>query len=367
MFVDRIKIHAKAGDGGNGCVSFRREKFVPKGGPDGGDGGKGGDIVFQTDEHTDNLVDFFYRPSLRAKRGQHGMGKDMYGKAAPDVVYKVPVGTVVYRCPPAPNNASQDEDTEFEEPPAQERLALDPADLEVVVDLTELGQTFILCRGGAGGKGNTHFKSSRNRVPRQYTEGESGEEGDFLLELRTIADVGLVGYPNAGKSTLLGKVSAAHPKVAPYPFTTLNPIVGVVEFEDFRRLTVADIPGLIEGAHRNVGLGHDFLRHIVRCKLLVFVLDIAGSEGRNPINDLQTLRRELDLYDPMLSRRPWMIVANKMDLPDADQNLTALKQRFTDRKIVPISAKENEGIELLKESLKDFLLRVKSEAAATEL
>jgi len=231
----------------------------------------------------------------------------------------------------------------------------------VLADLTEPGQRFVLCKGGAGGKGNTHFKSSRNRVPRQFTEGEEGEEGDFLLELRMIADVGLVGYPNAGKSTLLGKLSAAHPKVASYPFTTLNPTVGVVEFDDYRRLTVADIPGLIEGAHRNVGLGHDFLRHIVRCKLLVFLLDAAGSEGRDPVNDLQTLRRELDLYDPLLGRRPWVIVANKMDLPQAAEHLKALEQRFPDRKIVPISAQNNEGIEALKVSLQELVLQERSE------
>jgi GTP-binding protein len=355
MFVDRIKIHAKAGDGGNGCVSFRREKFVPKGGPDGGDGGKGGDIILETDVHTDNLVDFFYRPLLRAKSGQHGMGKDMYGKAGAEAVFKVPAGTVVYRYSAGTMNASGNETVDEAPEPSI-------SNHEPLADLTEPGQRFVLCQGGAGGKGNTHFKSSRNRVPRQFTEGEAGEEGDFLLELRMIADVGLVGYPNAGKSTLLGKLSAAHPKVAPYPFTTLNPIVGVVEFDDYRRLTVADIPGLIEGAHRNVGLGHDFLRHIVRCKLLVFVLDTAGSEGRDPINDLQTLRRELDLYDPLLSRRPWVIVANKMDLPDADQRLKALEQRFPDRTIVPISAEKSEGIEALKESLQELVTRERSEA-----
>jgi GTP-binding protein len=358
MFVDRIKIHARAGDGGSGCVSFRREKFVPRGGPDGGDGGKGGDIILETDVHTDNLVDFFYRPLLRAKSGQHGMGKDMYGKAAKNSAFKVPLGTVVYRYSPGTAKVSESE-TEQPREPAGTALA----DQEVLADLSEPGQRFVLCRGGAGGKGNTHFKSSRNRVPRQFTEGEPGEEGDFLLELRMIADVGLVGYPNAGKSTLLGKLSAARPKVAPYPFTTLNPIVGVVEFDGYQRLTVADIPGLIEGAHRNVGLGHDFLRHIVRCKLFVFVLDTAGTEGRNPINDLQTLRRELDLYDPTLSRRPWLIAANKMDIPDAGDNLKALQQRFPDRKIVPISAKENEGIEALKGSFEQLLLQPESEAS----
>jgi GTPase len=356
MFVDRIKIHARAGDGGNGCVSFRREKFVPKGGPDGGDGGRGGDIILETDVHTDNLVDFFYRPLLRAKSGQHGMGKDMYGKAAADAAFKVPVGTVVYRYSAGTTNTVGNDAATL---PASSEAAL--SSQEILADLAEPGQRFVLCRGGAGGKGNTHFKSSRNRVPRQYTEGDPGEEGDFLLELRMIADVGLVGYPNAGKSTLLGKLSAAHPKVAPYPFTTLNPMVGVVEFDNYRRLTVADIPGLIEGAHRNVGLGHDFLRHIVRCKLLVFVVDTAGSEGRDPINDLQTLRRELDLYDPLLSRRPWVIVANKMDLPEAGQHLQALEQRFPDRKIVPISADKNEGMEVLKGSLQELVLRERTE------
>jgi GTPase len=355
MFVDRIKIHAKAGDGGNGCVSFRREKFVPKGGPDGGDGGKGGDIILETDVHTDNLVDFFYRPLLRAKSGQHGMGKDMYGKAGAESVFKVPVGTVVYRYS-GTTNVSENETS-------SESLETSSATQETLADLSEPGQQFVLCRGGAGGKGNTHFKSSRNRVPRQFTEGDPGEEGNFLLELRMIADVGLVGYPNAGKSTLLSRLSAAHPKVAPYPFTTLNPIVGVVEFDDYQRLTVADIPGLIEGAHRNVGLGHDFLRHIVRCKLLVLVLDTAGSEGRNPINDLQTLRRELDLYDPTLSRRPWLIAANKMDLPEAGDNLRALEQRFVDRKIAPISAKQNDGIEALKDLFQELLLQTESKAA----
>ena len=358
MFVDRIKIHAKAGDGGNGCVSFRREKFVPRGGPDGGDGGKGGDIILETDVHTDNLVDFFYRPLLRSKSGQHGMGKDMYGKAAVESVFKVPVGTVVYRYSARKMNVSENETETSNDSPGTPS-----ATQEILVDLSEPGQRFVLCQGGAGGKGNVHFKSSRNRVPRQFTEGEPGEEGDFLLELRMIADVGLVGYPNAGKSTLLGKLSAARPKVAPYPFTTLNPIVGVVEFDGYQRLTVADIPGLIEGAHRNVGLGHDFLRHIVRCKLFVFVLDTAGSEGRNPINDLQTLRRELDLYDPTLSRRPWLIAANKMDIPDAGDNLKALQQRFPDRKIVPISAKENEGIEALKGSFEQLLLQPENEAS----
>jgi GTP-binding protein len=224
-----------------------------------------------------------------------------------------------------------------------------------LADLTRAGQEFLLARGGAGGKGNVHFKSSRNRAPRQYTEGEEGEQGHFLLELRTIADAGLVGYPNAGKSTLLRRISAARPKVASYPFTTLHPIVGVVDFPGYRRATIADIPGLIEGAHRNVGLGHDFLRHITRCQLLLFVLDVAGSEGRTPIEDLQNLRREIDLYDQRLSQRPWFVVANKMDLPGAAENLAALRKRFSSIEIVPVSAIKGGGIEALKKTLEKTL------------
>jgi GTP-binding protein len=353
MFVDRIRIHGKAGDGGNGCVSFRREKFVPRGGPNGGDGGKGGDIIFRTDVHTDNLVAFYYQPLLKATRGEHGMGKNMYGKAGKDAVYKVPAGTLIYRIPPQVL-AQPSTDQTLDEPPP--KTVILPTDCELVADLDQENQELVLCRGGAGGKGNTHFKSSTNRAPRQFTEGELGEESYFLLELRKIADVGLVGYPNAGKSTLIGKVSAAHPKVAPYPFTTLNPVVGVLEFEGYKRATVADIPGLIEGAHQNVGLGHDFLRHIVRCKLLVFVLDIAGSEGRNPIQDLGSLRRELDLYDPTLSLRPWIIAANKTDLPGAEENLAILRNRFPDRIVVPMAAAEGVGIEEFKSALQTLLV-----------
>lgn len=350
MFVDHIRIHAKAGDGGNGCVSFRREKFVPKGGPDGGDGGRGANIILRTDVHTDNLVDFYYQPLLKAKRGGHGKGKNMYGRAGADSSYKVPLGTLVYRIPPQLFEPREGDEQ-------ARKQAIEPSACELLVDLSEQNQEFVLCKGGAGGKGNTHFKSSTNRVPTQFTEGEPGEQGDFLLELRKIADVGLVGYPNAGKSTLLGKISAAHPKVAPYPFTTLNPVIGIVELDGYKRATVADIPGLIEGAHRNVGLGHDFLRHIVRCKLLVFVLDTAGSEGRNPIEDLGSLRRELDLYDPSLSLRPWMIVANKMDLPEAAQNLSIIRDRFKDKLVVPMSAANGEGTKQFVQSLEQFLIR----------
>jgi GTP-binding protein len=353
MFVDRIKVFAKAGDGGRGCVSFRREKFVPRGGPDGGDGGRGGDVILRADEHTDNLASLFYEPLIKAKKGAHGQGKQMHGRGAPAKIVTVPVGTVVHRMDSlGDSSAFTDSDgLAAATPAADSEVTLEP-----IADLVLPNDEFILCRGGRGGKGNVHFKSSRNRAPRQYSEGEEGEEGNFILELRTIADAGLVGYPNAGKSTLLRRISAAHPKVAPYPFTTLHPMIGVVEFDDYRRATVADIPGLIEGAHQDLGLGHAFLRHITRCRLLLFVLDMAGSEGRNPIDDLQHLRREIDLYDPRLSLRPWWVVANKMDLPGAAENLTALRRRYPAREVVPVSAKEKEGIEDLKDAL-DMRLR----------
>ena len=241
-----------------------------------------------------------------------------------------------------------------------------PRTVEPIADLIADGQEFVLAKGGKGGKGNVHFKSSRNRAPVQYTDGEEGEQGYFLFELRTIADAGLVGYPNAGKSTLLTKISAARSKVAPYPFTTLHPVIGVVEFSDYHRATVADIPGLIEGAHRNVGLGHDFLRHITRCRILLFVVDVAGSENRNPIEDLQNLRREIDLYDRRLSQRPWFIIANKMDLAGAAENLEALRKRFRSIEVVPVSARDGEGMDELKRKLEQWLLaeQGKSEAAA---
>jgi GTPase len=378
MFVDRIRVFAQAGDGGRGCVSFRREKFVPRGGPDGGDGGRGGDVVLHADVHTDNLSNLFYEPIIKARSGGHGQGKKKHGRAAIPKGVKVPVGTVVYRAA-APIRRNDDFDDNVPTPadpgaaPSDHRplsdaeLGIDGLSVPVIdadggpgqplqiADLTHDGEEFILCQGGRGGKGNVHFKSSRNRAPVQYTEGEEGEQGHFLLELRTMADAALVGYPNAGKSTLLGKISAAHPKIAPYPFTTLHPVVGVIDFDGYRRATIADIPGLIEGAHRNAGLGHDFLRHITRCRILLFILDVAGSEGRHPIEDLQNLRREIDLYDPRLSKRPWYVVANKMDLPGAAENLRALEQRFPDLEIVAISADRSEGITELRARLERWL------------
>jgi len=335
LFVDHIRVFAKAGDGGCGSVSFRREKFVPKGGPDGGDGGRGGDIILRVDANVDNLAAFFYEPIIKAKNGKNGMGKQCYGRAALPKLVSVPAGTLVYR---APQPAGSPE-----------------APRELLADLDREGVEFVLCAGGEGGRGNIHFKSSRNRAPRQYTEGGAGEEGYFYLELRKIADAGLVGFPNAGKSTLLGAISSAHPKVASYPFTTLHPVVGIVEFPGYKRAAVADIPGLIEGAHRNVGLGHDFLRHVVRCKLLLFVLDMAGSEGRNPLDDLAALRKELKLYDPQLFERPWIVVANKMDLSSAKENLKQFKARFRKTVVIPMVAAEGAGVDLLKQKLAELI------------
>jgi GTPase len=356
MFVDRIKVLAQAGKGGRGSVSFRREKFVPKGGPDGGDGGRGGDVILRADRHVDNLANLFYEPIIKAKNGSHGKGKKMAGRAGANKIVKVPVGTIVWPAEesqrPTPINREQAPNSDKSRAGAQHpMLNSDRSAIQPVVDLVRDGQEFVLCRGGGGGKGNVHFKSSRNRAPRQYTDGEEGEHGYFLLELRTIADAGLVGYPNAGKSTLLRKLSAARPKVAAYPFTTLHPVVGVMELPGYRHATIADIPGLIEGAHRGLGLGHEFLRHITRCPLLIFVIDIAGSEGRSPLEDLQNLRREIDLYDPALSSRPWLVVANKMDLPYANENLEMLREKFPRISIIPISAVKGEGIDALKETL----------------
>ena len=375
VFVDRIKIFAQAGKGGRGCVSFRREKFVPKGGPDGGDGGRGGDVILTADQHTDHLAHLFYEPIIKAKNGGHGRGKKMHGKNAPNKIVKVPVGTIIYQLRNADpsrigvygvriDGDASDSSISFQNSIdgttevvrlSDERSISDQSALDTIADLTRDGQELVLCKGGAGGKGNVHFKSSRNRAPREYTDGDGGESGHFLFELRSIADAALVGYPNAGKSTLIQRISAARSKIAPYPFTTLHPVIGVVELDNYRRATIADIPGLIEGAHRNLGLGHDFLRHITRCRLLLFVLDMAGSEGRSPIADLESLRREIDLYDPHLSLRPWIVVANKMDLPQAEKNLRDIERRFPQRTVMPISAKESRGINELKRLLGEWV------------
>lgn len=335
MFVDHIKVHAHAGKGGDGSVHFYRGKFQPKGGPDGGDGGRGGSIILHVDNSTDSLKTFFFNSKLHAADGDPGAGKKCFGKSAKDVIYKVPPGTLISRW------------TEEEDPETGEiEVTLEP-----VVDLTQVGEQFTLCQGGKGGKGNVHFKSATHQAPREFTPGTPGEEGDFYFELRSIADAGFVGFPNAGKSTLMSKLSAARPKIASYPFTTLQPMVGVMEFNPTRRATIADIPGIIEGAHANIGLGHQFLRHIMRCRLLMFVVDTAGSEARDPITDLEILRTEISLYSDELAKRPWCIIANKMDLPGAEDNLALIKERFKRVKVHPISADSGLGISKLHKYL----------------
>ena len=341
MFVDQIKVYARAGKGGDGSVHFHRGKFRPKGGPDGGDGGRGGDVVLLVDPSTDSLRTFFYKNRLLAEDGVGGSGSQCTGRSGEHAIFKIPPGTLVSRVVEQENPETGEIETTT----------------EVVADLTATGASFVLCKGGKGGKGNVHFKTSTNQAPRQSTPGQKGEEGEFNFELRSIADAGFVGFPNAGKSTLLSKLSAARPKIANYPFTTLQPMVGVVHFDEFTRGTLADIPGLIEGAHANIGLGHEFLRHIMRCRLLMFVVDTAGSEGRDPVADLETLRKEVSLYSSELAKRPWCIVANKMDLPEAAEHLAVLKDRFKRIKIIPISANGGEGLDGLLEYLATKIAR----------
>ncbi|MFZ5807599.1 MAG: GTPase ObgE [Verrucomicrobiota bacterium] len=341
MFVDRVRIWAKAGDGGDGCCHFRRELYVPRGGPDGGDGGKGGDIIMTVNPQMNNLSHLKFHPHHFAEHGKKGMGAQKTGGGGKNKILEVPPGTCVYRL------SAAEEDFE---------RAADMQEAELMIDLVEPEQKFILCAGGKGGAGNVHFKSSINRAPRRYTEGKHGEKGQFLLELKSIADIGLVGFPNAGKSSLLSTLSAARPKIAPYPFTTLQPMIGVLEFEHHQRATMADIPGLIEGAHQGVGLGHDFLRHIERCGMLLFVLDMAGSEGRHPSEDYAQLRKEIKLHQAELAKRPFFIVANKMDLPDAERLLKEFRRK-TKVKIIPVSAQTGEGLEKLKKEIQKNLKR----------
>lgn len=332
MFVDKVRITVRAGDGGNGCTSFRREKYIPYGGPNGGDGGNGGSVVMIAETNEQTLVDFVYQTNYAAERGENGKGKDQYGKCGKDIFLKVPPGTIV-----------KDLDDEK----------------KIVCDIEETGKKFILAQGGKGGRGNIHFASSTNRAPRRSDPGTKGEVRHFELELKTIADIGLVGFPNAGKSTLLGAVSAAKPKVAAYPFTTLHPILGTVDFDDFTRLSIADIPGLIDGAHNNIGLGHSFLKHIERTKILLFVIDMSGQEGMDPIENYNSLKSELELYMKGLSLRPSLIAANKMDLPDSKENLERFKENVYDTQIVPISASLKENTEELLQILKAKVGRVR--------
>jgi GTP-binding protein len=357
MFVDRVRIVARAGNGGSGACSFLREKNMPDGGPDGGNGGRGGSVIVVVDPHVNNLIKYRYAPHQFAKGGQNGGKKQMSGRSGLDCIINVPPGTVVSRIP---DEVIPLEVNEFGEGRrAPEDLASVPEDkslLEPVADLVKQGDRFVLCTGGRGGRGNMNFKSSVNQAPRRYEEGEKGVRGQFQLELKSIADAGLVGYPNAGKSTLLSRLSNAHPKIAPYPFTTLEPMIGVIEYPDFARVTVADIPGLIEGAHEGIGLGHEFLRHIERCRMLLFVIDMSGQEGRDPRDDFAQLRKEVSLYQKELGERPYLVIANKMDLPESAENLKKFKRRVR-KEIIPISADDDKGIDQLKAVFKAGLAR----------
>lgn len=344
MFVDNIRLFAKAGKGGNGLASFRREKFVPRGGPDGGDGGDGGSVILEVSTGVNDLRQYFYDPKLLATDGMPGMHARKHGKDGRTVIGKVPPGTLVYRS----NAATMQEATWLEREG-------DGIELEEIADLTEPGERFVLCQGGKGGRGNWHFRTATDQAPLKFEYGTEADSGVFFLELRRIADAGLVGYPNAGKSTLLRAISNASPKVASYPFTTLQPIVGVVEFDNYRRCVVADIPGIIEGASENRGLGHEFLRHIMRCHVLLFVVDMTGLE-HDPVEAIQTLRKEVKLYSEELAERPWVIVANKMDDPTSAGNLAILRQRFPHIEIIAISAAMGDGIPALRTRLQHLLL-----------
>jgi len=325
MFVDEAEVHLRAGRGGDGHVGFRREKFVPKGGPDGGDGGKGGDVVLIGDENTSDLTQFRHSPNLHARNGDEGHARDCFGHAGTDLVILLPLGTIVF-----------DAETE-----------------RVVTELTQHKQRVVLLYGGKGGKGNLHFKSSTNRTPQQNTPGLPGGEGQFKLVLKTIADVGLVGYPNAGKSSLTNCLTEARPKTAPYPFTTLHANVGIVHYpERYERISMADIPGLIEGASENRGLGHEFLRHIERCRLLLIMIDMAGTDGRDPLDDYKFLLAELKKYSPELPKKPTMVAANKMDEPAAVDNLKRFKKKFKKVTLWKISCMTGEGLDELKEELR---------------
>jgi GTP-binding protein len=385
MFVDEIKIYARAGHGGKGAVAFHREAYIPKGGPSGGNGGRGGDVILEADHDLNNLIAQYYQPKLLAQDGKGGMGKGMDGLAGKDIVVKVPCGTLVWQLPqeidPTQETSSEDDDVDDEKPILRTSASRRPllrhssagaameVDLskdddesntphtnpkgELVADLTENGQRFVLCKGGRGGLGNRNFATSVRQTPRFAQPGEPGSEGNYLFELRIIAEVGLVGYPNAGKSTLLTAISKARPKVAAYPFTTLHPQIGIVEYDDFHRLTVCDVPGLIEGAHRNVGLGHKFLRHIQRCKILVVLLDMAGTDNRAPWDDYKKLLHELELYDPALVERPRLVVANKMDEAVAEENLKKFKRQIRKTPVFPMSAAFDESMDKFKKLIRE--------------
>ena len=322
MFIDRAQIWIKAGDGGHGCVSFRRERFIPKGGPDGGDGGRGGNVYFQAVENIDTLLDFAGKHHWQARNGQPGSGNNKHGASGDDLIIKVPPGTLIY-------------DT----------------DLDLLLkDLNEVGLKVCVCRSGKGGKGNKFFATSTNQTPRNAVPGKKGQERNIRLELKLIADVGLVGMPNAGKSTLVSRCSAARPKIADYPFTTIEPVLGIVELSDYRRFVMADIPGLIEGAHAGAGLGHEFLKHIERTTLIVHILDIMPTDGSDPVENYKAIRGELENYSKTLAQKQEVIVANKIDL-DPDGIIVKELTEKLQQPVHPISAVTGSGTKELSEFL----------------
>ncbi|MFI5322749.1 MAG: GTPase ObgE [Thermodesulfobacteriota bacterium] len=324
-FIDEAKIYVKSGAGGRGCVSFRREKYVPRGGPNGGDGGNGGDVVIITNENMSSLLDHKYKQHYRAKRGEHGKGKDMHGRNAENLYIPVPLGTIV-----------RDFNTG-----------------ETLGDLTEEGETALVAKGGRGGKGNARFATSTNQAPRTAEPGGEGKERTLILELKLLADVGIIGFPNAGKSTLISRISAARPKVADYPFTTLMPNLGLVSYGEGKTIIVADIPGIIKGAHEGAGLGIQFLKHVERTKLLIHLLDLSPITGREPVDDYETLNRELKAYSKELSKKPQIVAPNKIDITESREKLTDIKKYFVKKKIkiYPVSSATGEGLkELIRET-----------------
>lgn len=332
MFVDYVKIHVRAGDGGDGSVSFRREKYIPNGGPDGGDGGDGGSILFEASEDLHTLMDFRFKKKFIAERGEDGKGQKRFGRRGQDLIIKVPIGTVI-----------RDEETGL-----------------VIADLNTKGEKRIIARGGRGGKGNVHFATATRQAPKFARQGQKGQERSLILELKSIADVGLVGFPNVGKSTILSILSAARPKIADYHFTTLKPSLGVVRVREDASFVMADIPGIIEGAHEGVGLGLKFLRHIERTRLLLHVIDVSGLEGRDPIEDFESIRGELQKYSEKLVDKPQLIAANKMDIPGAEDNIERLKAQLEPQgyKVFPVSAAQNKGFKPLLDEIIRMLSQI---------
>ena len=339
MFVDRAEITVKAGNGGNGCCSFRREAFVPKGGPNGGDGGDGGDVIFVASTGELTLSDFVFNRHFSAENGGDGRSKDMHGRRGQNLIIKVPLGTIIR------NKETGD----------------------VLADIDEAGAEVVIAKGGHGGRGNARFATPSNRAPREHEPGEVTEPLELGLELKLIADVALVGYPNAGKSTLLSRISNAHPKVAAYPFTTLHPVIGVMEYPDFRKVTVADIPGLIDGAHLNRGLGHYFLRHIERTKLLIYLVDLGGVDGRDPNDDVRILKNELEAYMEGLSSRAKIVLANKTDLVEDQDVIDDFILNAEDGlEVIPISAKNDDSFEQVKQRIRELLDDLAAQQQAEE-